>query len=271
MTRKRDYWAKRFFVSGFESFKAGRWYFLAAAVLFVLAGIIAFFFPEGFVFLNPFLRGIVNEIDGMNGYQIAWFIFSNNITASFTALISGIVFGILPIFNIVFNGVVLGYVISLAHSADATIADIILNLAPHGIFELPAICFSVGLGMRIGIGFIKEYFSFYRRSKKMKMVGTIVIIFAIIASAILSFVVFSNYDAVSSRSGEIASAVTISEIAILVPLVFLFIFSNVKLLKEQRRGFVRRFIGSIKAFFVIVVPLLIVAAIIEAILIVSGF
>jgi len=121
-----------------------------------------------------------------------WFIFQNNVSSAFIAMVFGVFLGLMPVINALVNGAILGYVLALA-SAEAGYG-VIFNLLPHGIFELPAIFISLGLGARWGM----------------------------------------------------------------------FVFSGKG---NRKKEFSKRFYGSMKVFFTIVLPLLIIAAIIEGILI----
>jgi stage II sporulation protein M len=162
-------------------------------VIFFAAGIISFFFPENFTFLNEILEQLVEDIKGKNTGEMIWYIFQNNVLVSFFAVVLGIGIGIFPVINAIINGTVLGYVLALSVALDG--ASSVLYLLPHGIFELPAIFIALGLGLRLGM----------------------------------------------------------------------FIFA-----KDKGKEFKMRFYGSMKVFFMIIVPLLIIAAIIEGILIVSA-
>ena len=163
--------------------------------LFFISALIAFSFPEQFTFFDEVLKGIIDEIEGLNFFELIWFIFQNNVSSAFFAMILGIFLGIAPIVNALLNGSILGYVYFLASSQEGF--WVIRLLLPHGIFELPAVFIALGLGAKWGM----------------------------------------------------------------------FMFAG----KGKRRiEFVRRFFGSIKVFLTIVLPLLIIAAIIEGLLIVAG-
>ena len=76
-------------------------------------------------------------------------IFTNNIGVTFTAFASGIVFGILPAFSLLYNGLILGAVAGIA-SATGHSTDVIELIVPHGILELSCIAVSAAAGMRMG-------------------------------------------------------------------------------------------------------------------------
>ena len=73
-------------------------------------------------------------------------------------MVSGILFGIYPLFATIANGFILGFVASISVSEVGFL--VLWRILPHGIFELPAIFISFGLGLKIG--------SFIFQKKKFK-------------------------------------------------------------------------------------------------------
>ncbi len=80
-------------------------------------------------------------------------IFLNNIVVASLITISGIFFGLGPLFFISFNGFIVGIVSGAAYSTGrASAGKILLALLPHGIVEIPAIILA-GVG---GVLWYKE-------------------------------------------------------------------------------------------------------------------
>ena len=133
----------------FQYLKELRYYFLIIAILFVLAGIFSFIYP---VFFKQYIFNLIQELgnktSGMNFFELFIFIFKNNLLTSFMGVILGI-FTIFPLIIALFNGYVLGFVSSFAVKSSGGL--ILLKLLPHGIFELPALILSLGLGLRLGM------------------------------------------------------------------------------------------------------------------------
>ena len=75
------------------------------------------------------------------------FIFFNNVQSAFFGMIFGVLLGLFPVIFAITNGYVLGFVASVSVNAEGIL--ILLRLFPHGIFELPAIFISLGLGLKI--------------------------------------------------------------------------------------------------------------------------
>lgn len=135
--------------------KESRNYFYLVLGLFIVSILIGYIFPVFFSdFIKKFIEEIVKKTEGLKNWQLFIFILQNNLQTAFLGLIFGILFGILPLILILFNGYVLGFV------ANKTVAiagsGVLIRLLPHGIFEIPAIILSFGLGLRLGMFIFKK-------------------------------------------------------------------------------------------------------------------
>ncbi|MBU2576378.1 MAG: stage II sporulation protein M [Nanoarchaeota archaeon] len=142
-----------FFVKNYSAcwkfLNESKWHVVFAFGILMLLFFIGFIYP--FFFrqeIFEWIEKLVLSLEGKGTLEIIAFIFFNNLKASFFAIITGIGFGILPLITIVLNGYLLGFVIR--ESAVRNGIGVLWQLVPHGIFELPAILFSVGIGMKIG-------------------------------------------------------------------------------------------------------------------------
>ena len=90
----------------------------------------------------------------MSQKEIITFIFLNNIQSSFTGMLFGIILGIFPIIAVIVNGYLVGFV--SAKAVEVGGMSILLQLLPHGIFELPALFISLGLGLKLGTFIFKK-------------------------------------------------------------------------------------------------------------------
>lgn len=123
-------------------------YILAAVTLFLASAFVGLSFPALFSSFDDLLRDLVLQTEGMNWLQLFLFIFKNNLLSALFALFLGFFFGIVPLFNALLNGAVLGYVV--ARTIPLTGLAGLWRLLPHGIFELPAIFIAIGLGIKFG-------------------------------------------------------------------------------------------------------------------------
>lgn len=114
-----------------------------AVVLFVGAGVWgALDTGTGAAALESF-REIVQSLIDKPLFALIAAIFLRNGSAAALAIFGGTLFGLIPLAAILFNGVLLGSVVRL-FPGEAW------KLIPHGIFELPAMMVSWGLGLWTG-------------------------------------------------------------------------------------------------------------------------
>lgn len=127
-----------------------RYYVWFSLILFFCTGIFGYFFPVFFEekILN-LLKEIISQTEGLSTLELIEFIFMNNLQSSFFAMLFGVVLGFVPFLVIVINGYILGFVASKTVALEG--AGILWELLPHGIFELPAVFISTGLGLRLGL------------------------------------------------------------------------------------------------------------------------
>jgi len=122
-----------------------------AVGIFFIFSLVGFFVPApGFLskMILEFIEELLKQTEGMSQLELIVFIFLNNIQASFFGMILGIFFGFFSILIAMSNGYLLGFV-GIASVKEAGFLSL-LNLLPHGIFELPAIFICLGLGIKLG-------------------------------------------------------------------------------------------------------------------------
>ena len=140
---------------------------------FIYSAIIVFlfFFFIGFFIKAPgileerileFIKELLKKTAEMSQSELTSFIFFNNLQSSFMGMLFGIIFGIFPILTTLVNGYLLGFV------AKKTVEEggifVLWRLFPHGIFELPALFISLGLGLKLG--------TFIFKKNKLKVLST---------------------------------------------------------------------------------------------------
>jgi stage II sporulation protein M len=151
---KKDFDINVFFYDNFKrslkTLNSTKKYFLIAVILFFGSTIAGIIFPDLFTDkINNLIKDLVSQTDGLGPFELTGFIISNNIKSAFVGLLFGIFFGIAPVFIAIINGYVLGYVIIKVASKTSFL--IVWKLVPHGIFEIPAILISLGIGIRLGM------------------------------------------------------------------------------------------------------------------------
>ena len=168
--------------------------------LFVLAGLVYSGGPDGsdgsgvFDVLKEAMEELASQVSGKGFFGITIFIFLNNLKAAFSAVILGPLFGVVPALQAAANGAIIGVVIREAASRSNALM-LLLGLMPHGIFEIPAMLISWGLGLRLGLWPFKSIrrdgLGFIGRSKMalgamLRIVLPLLAIAALIEGALIS-------------------------------------------------------------------------------------
>ncbi|EJL39303.1 hypothetical protein BAG01nite_28380 [Brevibacillus agri] len=133
-------------------------FFLAACLIFFGGGLIGYLQAPAVEPVVQSLMGQLKEIadrikeSGGGVFATFWMIFSNNVLSSLMMMALGLFFAFFPIIGMLANGILLGYIIA-KYSAIGISPWLIFGagILPHGIFELPAVLFAAGIGIRFGI------------------------------------------------------------------------------------------------------------------------
>lgn len=142
----------------FDNYKKS-WKYLKESknFIFIITGIFFLFLLAGFFLPVPdyislkilnYIKNLVNQTSSLSTIPLISFIFFNNLKSSFFGLILGIFFGVFSIFVAAFNGYLLGFVSEISVKNNGFF--ILWRLLPHGIFELPAVFISLGMGLKLG-------------------------------------------------------------------------------------------------------------------------
>jgi stage II sporulation protein M len=125
--------------------------------IFLLFAVVGFTFPlpqDFYDRLINYLKQLLEQTKGMSQFELIKFIIFNNVKSTFFGIFFGVILGIFPLVSALANGYVLGFVSLLSvNSAGVTS---LWKIFPHGIFELPAIFISLGLGLKMGTFIFKK-------------------------------------------------------------------------------------------------------------------
>ena len=146
--KKENFFVKQY-SKCWDFFRESRWHIVFALGIFALTFIIGFAYPNFFrgeIF--NFIKELMIMLEGKSVLELTSFIFFNNLKASFMAMVLGMGIGIFPLVTGIINGYLLGFVSREAVNRGGLV--VLWQLAPHGIFELPAIILSIGIGLKIG-------------------------------------------------------------------------------------------------------------------------
>ncbi|MBU3925092.1 stage II sporulation protein M [Patescibacteria group bacterium] len=124
---------------------------IALSVLFFISIIAGYILAEN----NPekiekiFIENLKDMLEPalkLPSLKLFEFIFLKNLATAIIAVLSGIIFGIIPILIIFINGLILG-IVSFIFLREFGAIALLSGLAPHGIFEIPALIFSAASGV----------------------------------------------------------------------------------------------------------------------------
>jgi stage II sporulation protein M len=161
--------------------------------VFILSALVAVIFsvPSGIqVQIQNYIKEILEKTSGMNFFEMFFFIFLNNVKSSLIGMISGIVFGIPSLLVTIVNGYFLGFIAMLSVNSEGIF--VLWRLFPHGIFELPAVFISLGLGIKIGFSFFQKKKESMKKIllKSLKVFAFVVLPLLFIAAIIESILIF---------------------------------------------------------------------------------
>ncbi|MFA5952998.1 MAG: stage II sporulation protein M [Candidatus Pacearchaeota archaeon] len=163
--------------------------------IFVLFGLAGFFIPVPEYLSNQileYIKQLLEKTENFGFFGMFKFIFLNNLKSSFFGWIFGLPFGIFSVFTSLFNGYILGFVASESVVENGFV--FLWRILPHGIFELPAVFISLGMGLKLGSFFLKKNKKEFLSDNLKKsfitfllIVIPLLIIAAIIESALIVF------------------------------------------------------------------------------------
>ncbi len=144
------------FISAINYIKNSRKYIYFSALLFLIFALLAIFLPTpSFIVtqINELIKNLSQKTAGLDSIGLIYFIFKNNLTVSLIGIIFGIIFAVVPLILAISNGYVIGYVIKILILKLGLGAGLfnLWKLFPHGIFEIPAVMISLGIGIKLGV------------------------------------------------------------------------------------------------------------------------
>ncbi|GIP36304.1 stage II sporulation protein M [Paenibacillus sp. J2TS4] len=138
-----------------KHFKEMKHYFIAAVLVFAVGVWMGFYSPDTF---GTFINGQIDRLSGTAGglmqqdnsqRLLFFFILMNNTFLSIAIMYLGAFFAIVPLYFLVSNGLLLGY-LALGNSGVQDWLMFFKSIAPHGIIEIPAIIIASAYGIRFG-------------------------------------------------------------------------------------------------------------------------
>jgi len=136
-----------------ESYLAvGAFLFTASSMLGCYVGMVS---PELREFFMEWLRRGVEPLLPRDPVSFMVYVLWSNASKCLGAIVFGVFFGLAPAVFGAANGFVLG-IVSVAVSEAKGPAFVVAALTPHGVFEVPAMLFSVAAGLREGWALVRR-------------------------------------------------------------------------------------------------------------------
>ena len=131
---------------------------LSLFVLFFIFGALAFSQnPEsGKAMIETISQNIFLPILTDNDALLALNLFINNTEASILLFIGGATFGIVTMFILMTNGIIVGFVLQFTMT-EKGLPVVLAGIVPHGIFEIPAFITAAGLGFILSESLCREF------------------------------------------------------------------------------------------------------------------
>lgn len=255
--------------------KESKNYILLTFTLFIISGVLGYLLPDLFrEQLTTLIKELMEQTKGLGLFGMISFIITNNIKSSFFGLFLGLLFGIIPLGMVIVNGFLIGFVSNVAvNEAGITI---LWKLFPHGIFEIPAVIISIGLGIKLGL-FQARYKKDRRRGVGSFIISIATFLFILgVLSAIISIIMVGSDPSKlkeyspDTMNNPLFLGIYFAGIIIawLISIYIGLLVFRINQIREIRDLLKKDIKNSIKVFLLIVVPLLVVAGIIEGILII---
>jgi len=128
-------------------------YLIITICLFVIGLSIGFWDLLGLnTVVSEVISALFQQFEGSVGVALFFKIFFQNSRATLIIILSGIVLSIFPVCAILFNGIVIGCLLSSIEIFSViTKSQAVLYMIPHGIFEIPAVILAISLGIKFGL------------------------------------------------------------------------------------------------------------------------
>ena len=157
MKKEKKFNLKEEYKQSWNYLKESRNFIYWIVAVFFIFALIGFFVPASESIKEQilnFIKELLEQTKDMSGGELTKFIFLNNLQASFFGVVFGIFLGVIPIIFSIVNGYLLGFVALISVKSEGFL--VLWRLLPHGIFELPAIFISLGLGLKFGTFIFKK-------------------------------------------------------------------------------------------------------------------
>jgi stage II sporulation protein M len=137
--------------------------------------------------MSVFQKEVAGEIISNNSFDIFAKLFLNNLEACILLFIGGASFGILTIFIISMNGIIIGSIMEIVHNNHSALF-VAAALLPHGIFEIPAFIIAGALGILLAQSLVNEWYGGPDTAPEAKRLTRTFIVYVLPLVAVAAFV-----------------------------------------------------------------------------------
>ena len=137
--------------------------------------------------MKLFEKEVAGQITGKDTSEIFVRLFLNNFEACILLFLGGASFGILTIFILSLNGILIGSIMEIVHK-DHSAAFVAAAILPHGIFEIPAFIISGAIGILLAQSLINEWYNGTDTAEDAKKFARIFVLYVIPLVAIAAFI-----------------------------------------------------------------------------------
>jgi len=141
--------------------------------------------------MKLFEKEVAGQINVNNPFDMCIKLFINNFEACILLFLGGASFGILTIFIMSLNGIVIGAIIEIIRK-DHSWTFIAAALLPHGIFEIPAFILAGALGILLAQSLTAEWYGGADTSAEAKKLARIFLLYVlplvVIAACVEAFI-----------------------------------------------------------------------------------
>ena len=162
MVKKKKFSLKEEYIKSWKYIKESQRFIWVVVAFFIFWAILGFFITPSENLSDKILdliKNIVEKTKDLSTGGLIKYIILNNLQVSAMGIISGLILGIFPVLLTISNGYIVGFVARMSVEQAGTLS--LFRLVPHGIFELPAVFISLGLGIKLGT------FIFYKKKIKI--------------------------------------------------------------------------------------------------------
>ena len=107
--------------------------------------------------MQLFKNEIAGQLKDSDPYTMSVFLFVNNLEACILLFLGGATFGILTLFIMSLNGIMIGAIMEIVHH-DHSVTFVAAAILPHGIFEIPAFILAGALGIMLAHSLVAEWY-----------------------------------------------------------------------------------------------------------------